>query len=270
MKIFVTNKKNVIFYLVLFLCAMGLLAMSPKASISVFNEEKVDRLLPVYRVDRGEEKVCALTFDAAWDDADTDKLIEILNKEEVKATFFMVGDWVRKYPESVKKFADSGHEIMNHSNTHPHIDKLSFEKVKEEISACDASIEALTGVRPTLFRGPYGEYNNTVIEAAAELGHTVLQWDVDSLDWKDLDAESMTARVLKRVKPGSILLFHNGAKHTPEALPEIIQKLKADGYRFVKASELLLPEPTMIDHTGTQKSAGSENNAPKEEAETSE
>ncbi len=252
MKIFLIGKKSLALYLALLISAGALLFMSAKNATFVFNEESIDRLLPVYNVDRGEEKVCALTFDAAWDDADTDQLIEILDKYGVKATFFMVGSWVEKYPESVKKFADKGHEIMNHSDTHPHINQLSEEKVKEEITACADKIEAITGKRSTLFRGPYGEYNNTVIRAAESLGHKTLQWDVDSLDWKDLEVPDIVTRVTKRVKPGSVMLFHNGAKNTPAALPQIIEKLQKDGYKFVTATELLLPEPTTINHQGTQ------------------
>ena len=209
-------------------------------------------MLPIYNVDKGEDKVCSITFDAAWDDLDTDKLIEILNKYQVKATFFMVGSWVEKYPESVKKFASNGHEIMNHSDSHPHINQLSEEKVKEEITKCADKIEAATGKRPDLFRGPYGEYNNTVLRAAEAVGNKTIQWDVDSLDWKDLAADDIVARVTKRVKPGSIILFHNGAKNTPEALPQILEKLIADGYRFVPVGELILRENYTIDHRGRQ------------------
>jgi len=239
-------------YLILLIGAGSLFFWGTQSTVDVFNNEETNRLLPIYNVDRGEEKVCTLTFDAAWDDADTDQLIEILDSYGVKATFFMVGSWVEKYPESVKKFADHGHEIMNHSDTHPHINQLSEEKIKEEITACADKIEATTGKRSTLFRGPYGEYNNTVIRAAEALGHKTLQWDVDSLDWKDLDTQDIVTRVLKRVKPGSIMLFHNGAKNTPAALPQIIEKLQQDGYKFVTATELLLPEPTTINHQGTQ------------------
>lgn len=252
MRIFLINKKSFICYLSLLAVAVVLLMASAGNTAHVFNEGTADRLLPIYNVDRGEEKVCTLTFDAAWDDKDTDQLIEILERYGVKATFFMVGSWVEKYPESVKKFADRGHEIMNHSDTHPHINQLSEEKVKEEIINCADKIEAITGKRPTLFRGPYGEYNNTVIRAAESAGHKTLQWDVDSLDWKDLDPGDIITRVLKRVKPGSIMLFHNGAKNTPAALPQIIEKLQAEGYQFVTATELLLPEPTTINHQGTQ------------------
>ena len=168
----------------------------------------------------------------------------------------MVGSWVEKYPESVKKFADNGHEIVNHSDTHPHINQLSEDKIKEEITKCDDKIEAITGKRPNLFRGPYGEYNNTVIKAADAVGHKVIQWDVDSLDWKDLAVDDIVSRVTKRVVPGSIMLFHNGAKNTPEALPKVIEKLQTDGYRFVPVSELIYQDNYTIDHRGKQISGG--------------
>jgi len=182
MRIFLIKRKTLFLFMIMMLCAGFLFMAGVQNTAEVFNDEwGEEKLLPIYRVEKGEEKVCALTFDAAWDDHDTDELIKILNENEVKATFFVVGDWARKYPESVKKFADNGHEIMNHSNTHPHIDQLSEQKVKEEISACADTIESITGVRPTLFRGPYGEYNNTVIKVAKEQGETVLQWDVETL-----------------------------------------------------------------------------------------
>lgn len=180
MKIWIVNRKNFVLYCCLFLCAGFVLILGNSPAVSVMNEE-AERQLPIYSVDRGEEKICSLSFDAAWDDSDTDKLIEILNKYNVKATFFMVGSWVEKYPESVKKFAENGHEIMNHSNTHPHINQLSEEKIKEEINKCADKIEAATGKRSDLFRGPYGEYNDTVIRAAKETGHFTIQWDVDTL-----------------------------------------------------------------------------------------
>lgn len=252
MKIFLISKKSLTIYCSLLFCMLLLLFFGADNSIRVFNEEEAERLLPIYSVDCGEEKLCSLTFDAAWDDADTDRLIEILEKYQVKATFFVVGSWVEKYPESVKKFTDHGHEIMNHSDTHPHINQLSEEKIKEEITGCADKIEAVTGQRPTLFRGPYGEYNNTVLRAAEALGHKTLQWDVDSLDWKDLETDDIVLRVLKRVKPGSIMLFHNGAKNTPAALPQILEKLIADGYKIVPAGEMIYHENYSIDHNGRQ------------------
>ena len=251
MKVFVLNKKRAVSYVALIFCAVAILVAGGLQDTDVYSDGG-DKLLPIYCVERGNDKVCSLTFDAAWDDKDTDILINILKKYDVPATFFMVGSWVEKYPESVKKFHDAGHEIMNHSDTHPHIDGLSDAKISEEIKKCSDKIENLTGTRPLLFRGPYGEYNNTVIKEAQKQNMLVLQWNIDSLDWKNLSPDEIVARVTNRIAPGSIMLFHNGAKNTPEALPKVIEKLKADGYKFVKASELIFTENYTIDHTGKQ------------------
>jgi polysaccharide deacetylase family sporulation protein PdaB len=209
------------------------------------------RKLPIYSVNR-DEKAVAISFDAAWGNEDTQQLIDTLDRYKVHATFFLVGQWVDKFPESVKALYDAGHEIGNHSATHPHCGKLSSEQIVREINDCNDKIEALTGTRPTLFRAPYGEYDDHVIAAAESAGVTVIQWDVDSLDWKDLTATEITKRVLSGVKPGSIVLFHNAAKHTPEALPSILESLIADGYKVVTVSELLLEGETYLDHTGKQ------------------
>jgi len=210
-----------------------------------------ERLLPIYCVQR-DSKVVSLTFDAAWGNEDTEQLIDILGRYNVKATFFVVGAWVDKYPESVKALSDAGHEVMNHSNNHEHFNSLSASQIKSNINACNDKIEAVTGVRPTLFRAPFGEYNNNVIGTLTSMGMHTIQWDVDSLDWKDLSAAEITKRVLSRVKPGSIVLFHNAALHTPEALPAIIEKLLADGYSIVPVSKIILDGNYTINHEGRQ------------------
>ena len=213
-----------------------------------------ERELPVYSVER-EGKYVALSFDAAWGNEDTQQLIDILGKYGVKATFFVVGDWVRKYPESVKALAETGHEVMNHSDNHPHMAKLSSPQIVAEVRACSDKVEAVTGARPTLFRCPYGEYDDHVIAAVRSLGMNAVQWEVDSLDWKDLSAGEITRRVTARVGPGSIVLFHNAGLHTPEALPSILEYLRKEGYTVVPVSQLLLTGDTWIDHTGRQHAA---------------
>ncbi len=209
------------------------------------------RELPIYCVER-EGKPVSLTFDAAWGNEDTQLLIDILGKYNVKATFFVVGDWVRKYPESVRALHEAGHEVMNHSSTHKHFNQLSSEQIAEDVGACNDKIEALTGVRPILFRPPFGEYNDNVIKTLNGMGMYTIQWDVDSLDWKEIPASEITNRVTKRVKSGSIILFHNAAKHTPEALPGIIEWLIQNGYRPVKVSELIYRDNYTINHEGRQ------------------
>ncbi|MBQ8264476.1 MAG: polysaccharide deacetylase family protein [Oscillospiraceae bacterium] len=232
---------SMIFAVVLIFCAVN----SPLAITAA----KTDRKLPIYCVER-DDKCVSLTFDAAWGNEDTQQLIDILGNYGVKATFFVVGEWVDKYPESVKALHDAGHEVMTHSDDHAHFAQLSQEQIIANINASCDKIEAVTGVRPKLFRCPYGEYNDAVIETLNSMGMYTIQWDVDSLDWKDLGAGEITERVTGKVQSGSIVLFHNAAKHTPKALPGIIEKLLGDGYKIVPVSEILLTGKYEMDHTG--------------------
>ena len=209
------------------------------------------RQLPIYCVQR-DNKAVSLTFDAAWGNEDTELLIDILAKYGIHATFFVVGEWVDKYPESVKALSDAGHEVMNHSNDHAHFSRLSAEEIISNINACNDKIEAITNVRPSYFRPPYGEYDDNVISTLSGMGMYSIQWDVDSLDWKDLPADEIQKRVLSGVESGSIVLFHNAAKNTPAALPGIIEGLLSDGYEIVPISQILLQGDYEMDHTGRQ------------------
>lgn len=210
-----------------------------------------ERQLPIYSVDR-VQKLCSISFDAAWGNEDTQILIDTLAKYNVKTTFFVVGEWVDKYPESVKALADAGHEVMNHSNCHDHYNSLTTEEIIADVTACNEKIAAITGVTPTLIRCPYGEYDDHVISAIRSMGMEPIQWDVDSLDWKDYDADTICQRVTGKVQSGSIVLFHNAALHTPEALPTILECLIRDGYTVVPISQLIYTENYTIDHTGRQ------------------
>ncbi|MGE4282217.1 MAG: polysaccharide deacetylase family protein [Clostridia bacterium] len=251
MKIIIIDKNKLIIYGLVFILLCSLLSLGWDSTVSVFSAVKSKRDLPIYSVDR-QDKTIAISFDAAWGNEDTEDLIRILDQYNVKTTFFVVGGWVDKYPESVKALSDAGHEVMNHSNTHPHMTQLSIDKMKEELKKCDDKIEAITGKKPFLFRPPYGDYNDKVVQTCREMGHYTIQWDVDSLDWKELGVEAVIERVTKRVKDGSIVLFHNAAKYTPAALPKIIEMLQKDGYKIVPISELIYRESFHIDHTGKQ------------------
>ena len=209
------------------------------------------RQLPVYSV-QANEKVLSISFDAAWGNEDTQTLIDILQAHNIKSTFFVVGDWVDKYPESVRELAEAGNEVMSHSSHHDHFSQLSTEQIQADLTECNEKIAAITGVTPSLFRCPYGEYDDHVITAVRSLNMEPIQWSVDSLDWKGLSAAEITQRVLQKVKPGSIVLFHNAAEHTPEALPVILDSLQKDGYSIVPVSALLLQGDTFIDNTGMQ------------------
>ena len=210
------------------------------------------RLVPIYCVER-EEKVCSITFDCAWGTEYTDDILNALKISNVRATFFMVEFWTEKYEEYVKKIDASGCEIGTHSSTHSYMSKLNAEGIKTELAASSEAIEKVTGKKVDLFRAPYGDYDDELIKTASELGYYTIQWDVDSLDWKDLSASDIAMRVINNVKNGSIILMHNNGLHTAEAVPIILETLKNRGYSFVPVGELIYRENYVIDGTGMQK-----------------
>lgn len=218
-------------------------------AISVFG--KAERKLPIYSV-KTEEKKIAISFDCAWGVDYTDTLLNIMQENDVRCTFFAVEFWAKKYPEHLKKISEFGHEIGTHSATHPYMSKLDKSAMIKELTISAQAIESVTGKKVELFRPPYGDYNDLLIDTAKELGLYVIQWDVDSLDWKDLSGEEIKERVLKKVKNGSIILFHNQGLHTAEALPQIIEQLKKEGYEFLPIGELIYKDDYKMTADGTQ------------------
>ena len=212
------------------------------------------RLIPIYCVER-EEKVCSITFDCAWGTEYTDEILKALKNCDVRATFFMVEIWAEKYPEFVKNIDEYGCEIGTHSSTHSYMSKLNAEGIKQELTTSSEAIESITGKKVELFRPPYGDYDDELIKTASELGYYTIQWDVDSLDWKDLSASDIAMRVINGVKNGSIILMHNNGLHTAEAVPIILETLKNRGYSFVPVGEIIMRENYVIDGTGMQKQA---------------
>lgn len=206
---------------------------------------------PIYSVET-EQKQVALGINCAWDNADIPALLQILAEHDVRATFFVVGDWCDRYPESVQALADAGHEIGSHSDTHPDMAALDRDGIVRELRDSAAKIEAITGTRPTLFRPPSGSYNSLLIETAEQEGFYPIQWDCDSIDYKDPTPQQMEQRILNKLRNGSITLFHSGAKNTPAALPQIIRSIQERGYTFVPVSALIHPPPYRVDFEGRQ------------------
>ncbi len=209
------------------------------------------RLVPIYSVER-EDKTVAISFDCAWGVEHTDGILNALKVSDVKATWFMVEFWTEKYPEYVKKIDAAGHEIGTHSSTHSYMSKQNGEEIKLELSTSSEAIKSVTGKDVNLFRPPYGDYDDELIKTASELGYYTIQWDTDSLDWKDLSATDIAMRVISSVKNGSIILMHNNGLHTAEAVPIILETLKNKGYSFVPIGELIYKDNYTIDGTGRQ------------------
>lgn len=249
---YVLKRKTILFTM---LGATLLMLCSIYGSTMVKNvietSSKEAKLLPIYSVERVDKWV-ALTFDCAWGADDIDSIIETLNKNDVKATFFTVGDWVKKYPEAVKSLSEADMEIGNHSDTHPHVNKMSYSENTLDMENCNNKIEEITGQKVKFYRGPYGEYNNTVIRAAENLGMKVIQWDIDTLDYKDKTPDEMCKRIKDKIRPGSIILMHNDTKHTAEGLQQIIDTIKKEGYEIVPLDEMILKDDYEINHEGRQ------------------
>jgi len=250
MKILILTRKRMLTVFCCLLCGI-LTVFLAFQGIAALTASSNRRMIPIYCVKTDEKKV-ALSFDAAWGNDLTQTLIDILQRYKVKTTFFVVGAWAEKYPESVKALTAAGHEVCNHSDTHPHMPKLSRGEMAAQISNCNDKIKKASGVSPILFRPPYGDYDNALMETVKAKNMYCIQWDVDSLDWKNPTPQQIIDRVTKKVKPGSIVLFHNGAKNTPAALPTILKTLQSEGYTIVPVSQLIAKDNYTIDSAGMQ------------------
>lgn len=242
--------------------SLSLILLISTIIISIFLKEEAKFSLaqivsdkPIYRV-KTEEKNIAITFDINW--AENDELyniLEVLDKYNVKATFFIMGGWVNysdENKEKLIKIKEGGHEIGNHSYIHPMFSKITEERMKDEIEKTNKIINDTTKEEVKLFRFPSGDYNKKACEFIYSQGMIGIQWDVDSVDWKQTSAEEEYNRVMKKVAPGSILLFHNNAKYTPKNLDRIISELQKENYKFTKVGELIYYDDYFIDEKGEQ------------------
>ncbi|GIM28671.1 polysaccharide deacetylase family sporulation protein PdaB [Clostridium polyendosporum] len=235
--------------LILSVIIVGIFNLNQK---SVF---KVEKNLPIYAVETKEKKV-SLTFDVNYAEEDNlFRILDILDKYNIKGTFFVMGGWVNKSEENLDKLKlihERGHEIGNHSYIHPMFTRISSERMVSEIKKTEDIIYRSIGVKTNLFRCPSGDYNNLVINVVNRLGYYCIQWDVDSVDWKNEGAEIEYNRVIKNIKPGSIILYHNDGKYTPGNLQKLIKNLKKEGYSFAPLGELIYKDHYIIDYNGRQ------------------
>jgi peptidoglycan/xylan/chitin deacetylase (PgdA/CDA1 family) len=168
-------KVGIVVLSIIMIIGLGIKILPDAVSVSTIGRK---RDLPIYCVDTEEKKV-ALTFDAAWGNEDIPDILNILQKYEVKATFFMTGEWINKYPKDVKRIAEAGHDLANHSENHKQMTQLSADQCKDEIMKVHNRVKDLTGIDMNLFRAPYGDYNNALVGTARDCGYFTIQWDVD-------------------------------------------------------------------------------------------
>ena len=249
----ILNKDKILAYVVSVLTVITLFGV---ANLMINTEvietsTSITTKLPIYNV-QTEEKKIAFTMNCAWSADDIDEILETLRSNEVKITFFVVGEWVDKNPEAVKRIHEEGHEIGNHSNTHPHVNNLTYEQNLDEIKKCSEKIEQLTGQKTILYRTPYGEYNDNVIRVSSENGYYPIQWNKDTLDYQALTGEQMWKRIEENLQNGDIILSHNGTAHTSDSLDMIIKNIKEKGFEIVKVSDLIYKQDYEINNNGTQ------------------
>ena len=196
----------------------------------------------VYRSVETDTKKIALTFDDGPHPTLTPRILEILKKYDVKATFFMVGENVVNYPESARFVVQAGHEIGNHTYSHRHVSGMNEDTLKKELALCEDALFELCEYRTHLFRPPEGAINDQVREIAGESGYRIVLWSIDTEDWRHTPPHDIVSRVTREVRDGDIILMHDyigRGSPTPEALKKMIPALIARGYRFVLVSELL-------------------------------
>lgn len=237
--------------MVLIILTISILIINKNKNYNLVDVFSPTKELPIYSVERNDKKI-AITFDAAYGDEYTLDILDTLDKYNIKSTFFLVKFWIDKYPHQVVEIYNRGHEIGNHSATHPNMSTLSKEQIEEELNSTGDRIYELTNEKPFLFRPPFGDYNNLVIQTCRENGYYPIQWDIDSLDWKNLGVQPVVDTVVRNIDSGSIVLFHNNADYITEYLPIVIERLLEKGFEIVPVSELIYYNNYRIDNSGRQ------------------
>ncbi|MZQ83011.1 polysaccharide deacetylase family protein [Paenibacillus sp. 5J-6] len=208
-----------------------------------------NNLTSLYYSGPEQGKQVALTFDDGPDNRYTLQILDILKKNNVKATFFIVGENAKAHPEVVKRIANEGHVIGNHSWDHSNFTKMSSEEMKQEINTTQEVLNAIIGFRPTLFRPPFGALGSSEIKTITSMGLNIIDWSVDTRDWAGTSTQQIMKNVKKELKPGGIILQHSAVgkkeslSNTVKALEQLIPLLKNEGYTFVTVPTLLsLPD----------------------------
>lgn len=246
------SKIKALFSSVFFLMTTIILLFGMVYGIRYICYKQEDTNMPIYKVDTEEKKI-SLSFDVAWGSNNIEDILEILDKHNAKATFFLVGNWIDDNEKLVKKIHSKGHELGNHSNTHSNTTILEDKEIVEEIQLTTDKISKLVGEEVNLYRPPFGEIDDNTMEICKSLGYQVVKWDIDSLDWKEIGSHNITDRVIRNSQPGSIVLFHANVNGIKYYLDDILTKLEQNNYKVVSVSDLIYQDNYTVDSNGVQK-----------------
>ncbi len=224
----------------------------PKAVSTYFESDKTVPM-PIHSVECKDKKV-AISFEVAGSEAKVDRILKVLQRQGIKATFFVTGEWVTEHPLTIQRICKEGHDIENHSQSHKEMSGLTKDECKEEIEKVHEKVKALTGQTMKLFRSPYKEFNATISSAVEELGYYPIGGNVDSMDWKDYGVDAVINEICnnQNLEKGSIILCHTNTKFTSKALDKVITVLKKRGYTFDTISNMIYTSNFYIDKKGKQ------------------
>ncbi|MCL2848099.1 MAG: polysaccharide deacetylase family protein [Firmicutes bacterium] len=252
MKFVILEKRSLVYTAVLTMLLVGFIAGVYITNSAVVWSNVSNRSLPIHSVDTSDNKV-ALSFDASWGATRTEAILEVLEINSVPATFFVTGEWMERHSERATRLVESELiELGTLSNTHPHMTRLSNRQMELELSTGSTIIKNATGKAPTLFRAPYGEFSDSLLNVASSQNLTTIQWSVDALDWQDISSYDIASRVMAQITRGSIIRMQNDGRNTVNALSAIIVAIQNKGFTITNVGDLIYTENYTIDQAGKQ------------------
>lgn len=196
-----------------------------------------DKQKPIYQGRQNEKKV-AFACNVFWGEEFLPQMLDVLQQNDIKITFFIGGSWAKRYPDLLKEIYNRGHELGNHTYSHPHPNSITKLKNQEQILKTETLVQELTGYKTTLYAPPYGEFNDIVLNAATELGYITIMWSIDTIDWQRPPVEALKNRVLNKLHNGAIILMHP-TDPTAKALPDLIREIQNKGYTITTVSDII-------------------------------
>lgn len=231
-RLIIISKKKLL--VILFMLAFLFMFIAALRMISI---NTMNYYEPIYKGLDNEKKV-AFACNVVWGEEHLPEMLRLFKENDTEITFFIGGQWAEKNPELLKRIHNDGHELGNHGYKHLHHSTLTREANKQEILKTEEIVKQITGVKTSLFAPPYGDFNDTVVDAAESLGYKVIMWSIDTIDWNTKDYKKILDRIEKKHHNGAIVLMHP-TKSTVQALPLMLKNLEAHGYEITTVSDVL-------------------------------
>jgi probable sporulation protein (polysaccharide deacetylase family) len=237
--LFLTRKKLYMILLGLGLLALAIAALTARAYVSTVGAGSQGK--PVFQGETGE-KVVALSVNVDWGEDLIPEMLKIFQENKAAVTFYVTGSWAEKHPELLQAMAQAGHSIQNHGYKHLHFNQLDIGAAQAEIKKAEEIIYLATGSRSRYFASPYGEFEDSIVQAAEGIGYRLIMWSIDTIDWQKPEPEVIVSRVMKKLHDDAIILMHP-TEPTVKALPELLKQIQGAGYQYRTIEQILRAGP---------------------------